>query len=61
MITTELKAQANKIVNDNAGTPTEITRLLKRHKMRYVVVRKGGAVRYIVRSNDNKFKTIITL
>lgn len=62
MFKTELEANANEIINTYAGSPLEIKRHLKRFKLRYVKVRKGGNVRYIVRSTVlRNFKTIIKL
>lgn len=55
----DLKETVSKIVNESCGTPSELKRRLNNKGLRYVVTRKGCAVRYIVRGNN--FKTIVKL
>lgn len=44
-----LEQQAKNIVYQYAGSPTELQRQLKQIKIRYVVVRRGGMVKYVLR------------
>lgn len=41
--------QAKQIVYQYAGSPTELERQLKQLKIKYVVVRRGGMVKYVLR------------
>lgn len=44
-----LEQQAKQVVNQYAGAPTELKRQLKQLGIRYVKVRRGGLVKYILR------------
>jgi hypothetical protein len=54
-------ATANKIVNIFAGSPSELQRQFKANNLRYVKVRKGGLVKFVVRGINDNFKTVIRL
>lgn len=59
--TQEKTATAKRIVNNLAGSPNELKRQLRINGLRYVKIRKGAAVNYIVRSIKGGFKLIIRL
>ena len=62
VITDHEKKQAiNNIVNDLAGCPTELQKQLNKIGFRYVKVRRGGLVKYIVREIKGNLKHTIKL
>jgi hypothetical protein len=53
--------RATAIVQENAGAPNEIKRLLKREGLTYTVVQKNITVNYIVRGKGIIGKHTVTL
>jgi len=45
----QMENSIDRIINDNAGQPTEIKRLLKKHNATFTKIQRGINIRYIVR------------